>query len=175
MESREWVYINNNDNSSRYVLGTIGKRTLFCFGINPSTAEPNSLDKTLMNVEAISKHNGYDSWIMFNIYPKRDTHFESLSSIINDDEHIKNVEIIRNTLSTQDNIDIWLAFGNHIYHRDYLAKCLVDIYEELKDKNIRWYSIGCNKSGAPKHPLYQRKNSQLISFDIAKYIETLSN
>ena len=56
----EWIYINNEDNSIRYVLGTKGQKTLFCFGINPSTAEPNDLDPALKKVERIAKYNGYN-------------------------------------------------------------------------------------------------------------------
>ena len=33
-----WIYINENDNSSRYVLGQDGKNPLIFFGINPSIA-----------------------------------------------------------------------------------------------------------------------------------------
>ena len=44
---QEWIYVNNDDNTSRYVLGTKGDKPVFCFGINPSTAEPNNLDPTL--------------------------------------------------------------------------------------------------------------------------------
>ena len=56
----EWIYINNEDNSIRYVLGTKGQKTLFLFGINPSTAEPNDLDPALKKVERIAKYNGYN-------------------------------------------------------------------------------------------------------------------
>jgi len=66
----EWIYVNNDDNSIRYALGTKGKKTLFCFGINPSTAEPNNLDNTLKKVQKIALNNGYDSWLMLNVYPK---------------------------------------------------------------------------------------------------------
>lgn len=173
MKEQNWIYINNEDNSSRYALGTKGFNTLFCFGINPSYACPERLDPTLKNVQSISKNNGYDSWIMFNIYPKRDTHFENLNIDINNNDHIKNIEVISDITEKCEVIDIWLAFGNHIYDRKYLIPCLIDIYEKLKNKNVRWFSIGCNKSGAPKHPLYQSKNSQLIAFDMIKYIESL--
>ena len=168
-----WIYVNNHDNSIRYVLGTKGKKTLFCFGINPSTAVPDKLDPTLKKVESIAKHNGYDSFIMFNVYPKRDTNFEDLEQSINDAEHIKNIEAITKTVSEYSELDIWAAFGNHIYDRDYLPLCFKDIYKKLSKQNIRWLTTGINKSGAPKHPLYQKKTSMLIDFDMATYIKTL--
>jgi hypothetical protein len=66
-----WIYEINDDNTCRFVLGTKGEKTLVCFGINPSTAEPGILDNTMKSVDRISKANGYDSWVMLNIYPQR--------------------------------------------------------------------------------------------------------
>ena len=48
-----------------------------------------------------------------------------------------------------------------------------DIYEKLSEIKVRWFATGVNKCGAPKHPLYQKKNSKLISFDMDSYINTL--
>lgn len=170
---RKWIYERNEDNSSRYVLGIEGKRTVFCVGINPSTAEPHKLDPTLRLVETIAFNNGYDSWIMFNVYPKRATDFKELSKEWDECEHQNNVEWIVNTLKSFDRVDIWLAFGNHIYDRDYLTYCLKDIYNSLPD-NINWLVTSVNKSGTPKHPLYQKKMSKFVSFDMYKYINSLS-
>ena len=169
----KWLYIKNDDNTIRYVLGTRGERTLFCFGINPSIATPEKLDPTLKKVETIAKNNGYDSFIMFNVYPKRDTIFENLEQSVNDAEHIKNIEAITKTISEYSNLDIWAAFGEHIYDRDYLTVCFKDIYSKLPNDNIKWFATGVNKSGAPKHPLYQKNNAELITFDMATYIKTL--
>ena len=173
MKFTQWIYINNTDNSIRYVLGTKGRKTLFCFGINPSTATPENLDPTLKKVESIAKYNGYDSFVMFNVYPKRDTIFEDLEESINDTEHLKNIESILQTITDYSSLDIWVAFGNHIYDRDYLPFCFKDIYSKLPKTKIKWLTTGVNKSGAPKHPLYQKKTSILIDFDMESYIKTL--
>ena len=172
-EKQKWIYKNNYDNSVRYVLGTRGNKTLFCIGINPSTAIPDKLDPTLKKVEIIAKNNGYDSFIMFNVYPKRDTVFKNLEECVNDAEHIKNRETILSILEKHTELNIWAAFGNHIYDRDYLPICLKDIYSKLPQNNIKWLSAGINKTGAPKHPLYQKKTTILIEFDMPSYIKTL--
>ena len=49
--------------------GAGGRRPLVCIGINPSTAQPGALDPTLKSVERLANANGFDSWIMFNVYP----------------------------------------------------------------------------------------------------------
>ncbi len=168
-----WIYIHNADNTVRYVLGTKGEKPLFCFGINPSTATPEKADATIRKVESIAKHNGYDSFIMLNVYPKRDTVFEDLEAVRNDAEHLKNIEAVLQMMSSYSEIAIWVAFGNHIYGRQYLPLCFKDIYARLPQDRIRWYATAVNKSGAPKHPLYQKNTAQLEAFDMACYIETL--
>lgn len=52
-----WLYENSRDNTSRFILGTVGKNPLVCFGINPSTAVPQCLDNTLKSVERIALAN----------------------------------------------------------------------------------------------------------------------
>ena len=71
--SDNWLYKKNRDNSARYILGEAGRKPLVCVGINPSTAEPNNLDRTLTNVRRFSELNGYDGWLMLNVYPQRST------------------------------------------------------------------------------------------------------
>ena len=68
-----WLYVPNAYSEYRYILGTRGKNPLICVGINPSTAAPDDLDNTLKSVERIAIHNGYDSFIMFNVYAQRAT------------------------------------------------------------------------------------------------------
>ena len=68
-----WYYEPHTYQSYRYVLGRVGKHPLVCIGINPSTAQPGALDPTLKSVERLANANGFDSWIMFNVYPQRAT------------------------------------------------------------------------------------------------------
>ncbi len=175
MKETKWIYANNEDNSSRYLLGTEGERPIFCFGINPSTAEPNAVDNTIRKVTKISEHNDYDSWIMLNVFPVRATKFDDLGknqklTEKEQSEHKKNLEFIKDTLSRYEKVDIWLAFGNHIFHRDYLPNCFVDIYNELSGFEINWFMVKKNKSGAPAHPLYQKDDADLKSFDPSELI-----
>ena len=52
---------------TRYLLHIPGKRTLACLGINPSTATPEKLDRTMLSVKRIANYNGYDGFLMLNI------------------------------------------------------------------------------------------------------------
>ncbi len=60
-----WLYVNDEDNKTRYVLGKRSDSPLVCFGINPSTAEPNNLDPTLKSVERVAEKNDFESFLIF--------------------------------------------------------------------------------------------------------------
>ena len=68
-----WLYVPDHYSEYRYILGTRGNHPLICIGINPSTAVPDRLDNTLKSAERIAQHNGYDSFLMFNVYAQRAT------------------------------------------------------------------------------------------------------
>ena len=66
-----WLYVPNTYSEYRYILGTRGSHPLICVGINPSTAAPDALDPTLQSAQRIALNNGYDSFLMFNVYAQR--------------------------------------------------------------------------------------------------------
>lgn len=170
---KKWIYRKNEDNSARYLLGEAGERPLFCLGINPSTAAKEKHDRTTRRVQAIARHNGYDGWVMLNVYPMRDTKFEELSLDFQADEHRSNVDAIKEVLKPYSSITVWVAFGDHLYGRAYLRSCLKEIYEEVKGMKVEWVATGVNKSGTPKHPLYQKNTAPLVSFDMKTFMERL--
>lgn len=73
MEEQQWIYEHTADGSARFVLGTVGENPLVCFGINPSTAKPGALDRTVNRVQNFATDNGFDSWTMLNVYPQIST------------------------------------------------------------------------------------------------------
>lgn len=159
---KEWIYIKEKDNKVRYILGTKGKHTLCCIGINPSTAEPNKADPTIKSVERIAKGNGYDSFIMFNVYPVRSTIFENLSKEENKYFTERNIkEIIKIIKSLPKPVNIWLAYGNLIEKRDYMKTEFNKLKIELDKYNCVYWSCGMTKKGNPKHPLYLNSKSVL--------------
>ena len=97
-DGMDWLYEKNKNNTSRYVLGTVGHKPLVCIGINPSTAEPGKLDNTLASVESISLANGYDSWIMLNVYPQRSTDPNNLHELRDFTIDRDNMDAIRRIL-----------------------------------------------------------------------------
>jgi len=172
-DTYKWIYENDQKDDIRYVLGTKGNKPLLCFGINPSTAKPDDLDNTLKSVERLALSNGFDSWIMMNIYPQRATDPNDMHKIFNAEIHSKNLEFIEQILSIK-NITIWAAWGTLIEKRNYLNDCLLDIYDISKKYNCNWINIGNkSKKGHPHHPLYLRSTERIMKFNIVEYISGL--
>ena len=107
----KWLYAPNFYSEYRYILGTRGKKPLICIGINPSTAEPDNLDNTLKSVERIALGNGFDSFIMFNVYAQRATDPDAMEKTCNPLLHRENLEAFRYVLSISEKPAVWAAWG----------------------------------------------------------------
>lgn len=176
-DSSKWLYVPNQYSEYRYILGSRGKKPLLCVGINPSTAAPDALDNTLKSVERIAHHNGYDSFIMFNVYAQRATNPDDMEWIYNSALHQENMKAFEYVLSLDHSgaPAVWAAWGTIIEKRDYLPACVQDMIELGRIYNASWYSAGKkSKKGHPHHPLYLRKDSLLEPFDVSTYIHCLS-
>jgi len=174
-DTARWLYVPNEYSDYRYILGTRGNKPLICVGINPSTAEPDNLDNTLKSVERIALHNGYDSFIMFNVYAQRATRPKDMEKVCNAVLHEENMKAFDYILSLSDAPAIWAAWGAIIEERAYLADCVRDMITIGQRRNACWYTAGTRskKKGHPHHPLYLRKDSLLDAFDVAAYCDTL--
>ena len=167
----KWLYAPNFYSEYRYILGTRGKNPLICIGINPSTAEPDNLDNTLKSVERIALGNGFDSFIMFNVYAQRATNPDAMEKTCNLRLHKENLEAFRYVLSISERPAIWAAWGAIIEKRDYLADCVRDMVAVGQTCGAGWYCAGAiTKKGHPHHPLYLRKDEKLKPFDIESYL-----
>ena len=167
----EWLYAPNFYSEYRYILGTRGKNPLICIGINPSTAEPGNLDNTLKSVDRIAKGNGFDSFIMFNVYAQRATNPDAMEKVCNPLLHKENLEAFRYVLSISEKPAVWAAWGAIIEKRPYLADCLQDMVAVGQEYGAAWYCAGAiSKKGHPHHPLYLRKDVKLRLFDMDAYL-----
>lgn len=169
-----WLYVPPYYDEYRYILGTRGKNPLICIGINPSTAAPGDLDNTLKSVERIAHFNGYDSFIMFNVYAQRATDPDDMPLARCDALHNENMAAFRYILSSYGEgytPAVWAAWGTIIEKRDYLIPTVRDMIAIGREYNAAWYSAGKrSKKGHPHHPLYLRKDSVCEPFDIEAYL-----
>lgn len=166
-----WLYVPNTYSEYRYILGTRGEKPLICVGINPSTAAPDALDPTLQSAQRIALANGYDSFLMFNVYAQRATRPDDMEPACNTLLHEENRKAFRYLLSLSEAPAVWAAWGNIIEKRAYLMDCMRDFAADGQAVGAKWYTAGPPlKSGHPHHPLYLRKDTKLLEFDIAAYV-----
>ena len=170
----KWLYAPNFYSEYRYILGTRGANPLICIGINPSTARPGDLDNTLKSVERIALGNGFDSFIMFNVYAQRATDPDAMEHTCNLQLHKENMDAFRYALSISDHPAVWAAWGTIIEKRDYLPLCLKDMIAAGEQYGAQWYCAGAvSKKGHPHHPLYLRKDEKIKPFDVKAYLHCL--
>lgn len=174
-ENKPWIY-DHDEPLSRYSLGQEGSNPLVCFGVNPSTAKPGDLDPTVASVARFAKEEGYDGWLMFNLYPQRATNPDNMHKHFQKKIHDKNVEAIQKLFDElPKGLDVWCAWGTLIEKRSYLSRCMQDIAEVLSLNECNCFTRGnISKAGHPHHPLYLRKDSPMDEFDLSRYLDLIS-
>ncbi len=176
-DRERWLYVPDHYADYRYLLGTRGENPLICIGINPSTAVPGDLDNTLKSVERIAAGNGFDSFLMFNVYAQRATRPEDMDRSFNETLHRENMEAFRYILARVGKAyrpAVWAAWGTIIEKRPYLPDCVRDMVSIGAEYHARWLCAGkCSKKGHPHHPLYLRKDEAVREFDVEAYLNTL--
>ena len=140
----------------RYVLSRTWdskKKTILFIGLNPSTADEQIDDPTIRRCINYAQNWGYGSLLMVNLFAYRATMPTELKKVKNpigndNDLHIK--ELIKK-------VDLAVAaWGNEgsLLNRD----------KEIKKIIPNLMCLKINKSGQPAHPLYQKKDLQLIKY-----------
>ena len=177
-DSDKWLYVPDFYTEYRYILGTRGRNPLICIGINPSTAAPDDLDNTLKSVSRIAAGNGFDSWIMFNVYAQRATRPDDMDRVCNEKLHRENMKAFAYILSriAENGVSpaLWAAWGTIIEKRDYLPDCVREMVRIGQHYGGHWLCAGkCSAKGHPHHPLYLRKDEKTCAFDIEAYLEDL--
>jgi hypothetical protein len=152
-------------------MGVNGKRPLIAIGVNPSTADETKPDMTISKIMGFAKRNGFDGFIMLNLYPQRATNPDCLDDEIDSLKHTENLHHFKKLIYPLKEVSILAAWGQTILKRDYLKSCLIDINDLLIDSPVRWLKIGdLSQSGHPRHPSRAAYDLGLLSFDLKHYL-----
>ena len=138
----------------------------------------DDLDNTLKSVSRIAAGNGFDSWIMFNVYAQRATRPDDMDRVCNEKLHRENMKAFAYILSriAENGVSpaLWAAWGTIIEKRDYLPDCVREMVRIGQHYGGHWLCAGkCSAKGHPHHPLYLRKDEKTCAFDIEAYLEAL--
>jgi len=168
------LYTTSPDNSSRFVIGVSGDRPLHVVGVNPSTATNLKSDTTISKIKTFSSLNGYDGFMVCNLYPKRSTDPNKLPQRINRNLLQENLDIIYSSVRSTRSRDIWLAWGQTISKRGYLLSCLEDLKNNIDPLEPRWIALGeRTRGGHPRHPSRVSYKKSFNSFNLDGYINKL--
>ena len=121
-------------------------------GLNPSIADEKIDDPTLTRCINFAKDWGYGGLIMVNLFAYMSTYPTDLKKVKLPIGNNNNKHILKNHQKSQLTVAAWGNDG-HFLKRD---KEVLKIISNLMCLNI-------NKSGQPAHPLYQKKDQELIN------------
>lgn len=170
MEYNINTYINNSDNTCRFVLGYDNHNPLIVMGVNPSTANNVQPDATMRRVLGYAERNKFDGFLMINVYPVRSTNPQDLPQNMDCGIHNQNLQYITDLFKKHSQATILVAFGNAIEEIKYLNKCFLDIIKQSQQFNLRWKQIGdLTVKGNPRHPS-RGAYLPLNNFDLTKYL-----
>ena len=160
----ETIYATTPDDTARFLLGTEGGNPLVCVGVNPSTAAPGALDLTVTKVREFAARNGFDSWVMLNLYPQRATDASEMHDEHNPELKAENEQRIAEFLDGRP-LTLLAAWGELIDTRPYLLPMLEGIVSVTSASGCDWVSIGdFLQSGHPRHPSRAGASSRRGSF-----------
>ena len=168
------IYSNNTDDSWRYSLGKSGSRKILVIGLNPSTATKEKSDTTVAKVEGTAVRNGFDGFVMLNLYPVRSTNYNHLPEDVNSDAFSENLERIEALVASETKPIIWAAWGESICAKSYFISAAKNLLSRLHRHSPSWQHFGpLTNSGHPRHPSRLKYASDFSPLDSISYARSL--
>ncbi len=180
------IDIRSKDERCRYVFGMDGVNPIIVLALNPSDGKhPNfangeNYDQTQKRIIDISANNGYDGWIILNVFPFIETYSDKLCGMWFDERDYceelinNNLEYIKEVLEDYPESDIWMAWGNSIEKDKVLIEGLSKIIElpQMKERK-KVYFQKINKSTHPMHPLMMVKDPVKLDYSIEHLTDSI--
>lgn len=128
--------------------------------LNPSTANESIDDRTIESCTRLAKNNGYDRFMVGNLYAYISTDPKKLGHLtLAEAQGEKNNQSIKEMLHLADSVVVaWGLKGGR--------NGTPDIYEILK--NHKLLCIDTNLAGSPVHPLYQSSTTKFQEWNFEK-------
>lgn len=147
----------------RYTLvhkigGGVGR--IAWIGLNPSTADEQTLDPTLRRVRGFSKLWGFDEFVMLNLFAFRSTDPLALMREVDPVGPENNAHLLAETMTATAVVAAWGVNGV-VNNQDRKVMTL------LKDEVL--LCLGQTKHGHPKHPLYVAGTAKPVAFNRPHY------
>jgi Uncharacterized protein conserved in bacteria len=168
------IYSNACGDLWRFMLGKSGRRKLITVGLNPSTATKEKSDTTVAKVEEVAKRNGYDGFVMLNLYPVRSTACTALPTKVNAEAFAKNLRHIESLVASVSQPVLWAAWGESILAREFFVEAAKELFARLNKHDVSWQHFGpLTVSGHPRHPSCLQYAWAFSPLDTKSYVQTL--
>ncbi|MGD1939663.1 MAG: DUF1643 domain-containing protein [Cyanophyceae cyanobacterium] len=168
------IYCADAEEKYRFLLGKAGTPSLIIIGLNPSTATREKSDVTASKVAKVALHNGFEGFILANLYPLRATKPKDLPGAGNLALIQDNADIIARVSREQRSQVFWAAWGGDIGSRDYFPQALASIVDQVRSPTTRWVRFGpLRKDGHPCHPSRLSYRWAFHEFEIDAYLQAL--
>ncbi|MGD1852428.1 MAG: DUF1643 domain-containing protein [Cyanophyceae cyanobacterium] len=165
------IYRCDAEDRHRFVIGKQGKLNLLVLGLNPSKANQNKSDVTISKIGKAALSNGFDGFIVANLYSLRSTNPKELPQCVDMSLVGRNAEIIASSAKKYGAVTFWAAWGGDIKTREYLRRSLSLIANKVRSQNICWLHFGpLRKDGHPRHPSRLSYAWTFQTFDIDSYL-----
>ncbi|MDO8810563.1 MAG: DUF1643 domain-containing protein [Gallionella sp.] len=169
------IYSNARDDAWRFTLGNSGKRKLFTIGLNPSTATKEKSDPTVARVQKVAKNNGFDGFVMLNLYPVRATDYRTLPTVVDQTAFSENLNRIEAAIAAEKTSLVWAAWGESILYHKFFVEACVELFARLKKHEVRWQHFGdMTASGHPRHPSRLSYSWNFAPLEVERYTRMLS-
>ena len=168
------IYSNSRKDAWRFTLGRSGERKLLTIGLNPSTATKEKSDPTVARVQKVAEMNGFDGFIMLNLYPVRATDYRTLPPKVDKEAFLENLQRIEAVVASEQKPTVWAAWGESILYHDFFVHACVELFSRLQSHDVNWVRFGAmTASGHPRHPSRLAYAWRFSPLEVVHYANTL--
>lgn len=154
-ERGAWI---SDDGLYRYALWRLWDPAIFSLPIlmlNPSTADADLDDPTIRRCIGFAKRDGFGGIMVVNLFAYRATNPADLAAVA--DPHGPDNEAA--VMAVTQGRQVLCAYGVSMgADRAYFT------LQAMRARRAQTFCLGTTKDGAPRHPLYVRKDAPMIEF-----------
>lgn len=124
-------------------------------GLNPSTATERVNDPTVRRCIGYARDWGYREFVMLNVFAYRSTDPRRMKQVAEPIGPETDGQLRFWTRQSHVVVACWGTHGEHLGRN-------LDVLHNLQQWEIDARCLGTTKSGLPRHPLYLRKDAELV-------------
>jgi hypothetical protein len=132
-----------------------GDKLLMWIGLNPSTADRTQLDPTLKRILGYTLREGYDGFLMTNLFAWRATHPKDMMGTLNPVGIDNDKWLLESARRCHKVVAAWGSHGSFM-GRDAKVCELLSGFDML--------CLSQNEDGSPGHPLYLKRTLPFVPF-----------